>query len=166
MRTGYGKLDDSDVLRTPDYSSKDSRNGRYNYYGESSYTDRSSPKLCKLTRSKLADHSANFHKGEDDSQPQAGRFEHLNDRKGTRDVRFGSTSPKKTQGEKTRFFGMFKKKKIEQIVEEEGVGENAHMVEKESFKGEFKGILSRIELSLTDCFSDTKRWRQDLGHAE
>ncbi|RDI76961.1 hypothetical protein Vi05172_g13072 [Venturia inaequalis] len=117
MRTGYNRVDDSDVLRTPNHSSKDSRTGRPNYYGDSSYTERSSPKCC-----------------DDDSQPQAGRFEHLNDRKGTRDVRFGSTSPKKVQAEKTRFFGMFKKKKVDQIVEEEGVGENASMTEKESFK--------------------------------
>lgn len=135
MRTGYNRVDDSDVLRTPSHSPKDSRNGRFNYYGDSTYTDRSSPKCCMFTRPLLTGHPANLHEGDDDSQPQAGRFEHLNDRKGTRDVRFGSTSPKKVQGEKTRFFGMFKKKKIEQIVEEEGVGENASMAEKETFKG-------------------------------
>ncbi|QDS70563.1 hypothetical protein FKW77_010475 [Venturia effusa] len=67
-------------------------------------------------------------------QLSTGRFEHLNDRKGTRDVRFGSTSPKKPQGEKTRFFGMFKKKKMNLIAEEEGASEDAPMAEKEFFK--------------------------------
>lgn len=150
IRSGYNQVDQSDGLRTPNYSSKDSRTGRYNYYGDSSYTDRSSPKCCMFTRPRSNGHLANFCEGDDDSQPQAGRFEHLNDRKGTRDVRFGSTSPKKVQAEKTRFFGMFRKKKVEQIVEEEGVDENASMPDKEFFKGEFKGFLFRGELFLTN----------------
>lgn len=146
MRTGYNRIDGGDVLRTPNHSSKDSRNARFNYYGDSSYAERSSPKHCMSTRARFTDHLTNVREGGDDSQPQAGRFEHLNDRKGTRDGRSGTTSPKKAQAEKMHFFGIFKKKKkFDQIIEQEGMGENASMAEKEAFKGELRSIPPRAK---------------------
>jgi hypothetical protein len=62
----------------------------------------------------------------------------LNDRKVTRDDRHaGSLSPRKGIGEKTRFFGMFKKKKTEQVIEV-GVVDGAGMTERDLFKGELR----------------------------
>jgi hypothetical protein len=73
-----------------------------------------------------------------------GRFEHLNDRKVTRDDRLASMSPKKGQGEKTRLFGMFKKKKTEQAIDV-GVVEYAQTTEKDLFKGEFEDNLHPVQ---------------------
>ena len=81
----------------------------------------------------------------------------MNDRKVTRDDRHGSQSPKKGQGEKTRFFGMFKKKKIEQAIDV-GVVENAGMTEKDLFRGELKKVVSGGDQPLT-IISNSEHWR-------
>jgi hypothetical protein len=76
---------------------------------------------------------------DDGSHPQAGRFEHLNDRKVTRDGRLASMSPKKGREEKTRFFGMFKKKKSQQTLDI-GVREYTQIAEKDLFKGKSNSV--------------------------
>jgi len=108
---------------------------------------------------------------DDGFHTQSSKYEHLNDRKVTRDGRLASTSPKKEQPlGKTRFLDKFKKRKAPEILAEISHDQYA-LMGVDIMKGELRGTTTDNSPvfgstnALTIIISNSKLCLREPNHA-